>query len=145
MKNIKHLIIYSILIFISISESWSQKVVFCEQVNSKGLPKNIDDTYYLTNSSKEIFIYYFVDEEFGVSEFNMEIFYNGVYVYEFPIKVDSKFNYFYQALNFSIPGKYTIYVVDTNKQELAYNNLFIKSKTSGEKSLKSSLKNSLKN
>lgn len=105
--------------------SYSQRVIFCENVNNYGRPIGSSNSFQISNQGGYICILYVQPDSFLTDSLHFEIYRNGKYFKTYSSFVERDWGYFYQRIKFTLDGNYTIYVINNERKELVFDKLNI--------------------
>lgn len=120
----KYFLLLLIFLFIY-THSFSQNIIFCENVSKNGRPLGSSNTFHLSKKGGYICVLYLQADSFLTDSLHFEMYHNGKYFHTFSSNVEREWSYFYQRIKFTKEGVYTIYIINNERKELVYDQLKI--------------------
>jgi len=112
MKKLMFVSSLIVVLLISVTESRSQSIYFCEGVDSYGYPVTDSDVFNISRDGGYLYVLVRLPYEVACRSVRFEVYRDGVYDNTIYVDTEKNWTWFWKQVTFYSPGRYTFYCYD---------------------------------
>jgi hypothetical protein len=112
MKKLMFVSSLIVVLLISVTESRSQSIYFCEGVDSYGYPITDAEVFNISRDGGYLYVLVRLPYEVACRSVRFEVYRDGVYDNTIYLDTEKNWTWFWKQVTFYSPGRYTFYCYD---------------------------------
>ena len=112
MKKLMFVSSLVVVLLISVNESRSQSIYFCEGVDSYGYPITDAEVFNISRDGGYLYVLIRLPYEVACRSVRFEVYRDGVYDNTIYVDTEKNWTWFWKQVTFYSPGRYTFYCYD---------------------------------